>query len=323
MAHHCSGYAWALLALTLSLLLSNAACSTEHDTPGPSSQPHVPLSSSSARTKDALHLIPWTADILFVLDVRELRSQREHQAPIITHFDNFLRTAIDQRFNTDEIAAEEVDLFVYAASHSGYDNGAVLLQGDFHLENVRLKLQNEEYDQRTYRSQELWAGGDTYAILEDRLAVIASSHEPLVKEFIKVQDSTITSLHRLRHTPYAQLLGILRDAPMFFASGFNPDCDHRLLGCRPFGIRYDGTGPDQSTVHLTLALVLADQASAAAAADQHLDASDAMARLLHDHTSWGMSTLQLSLAQPVQVENLRSEDNILLAEAAIAVGRLP
>ena len=125
-----------------------------------------------------------------------------------------------------------MDLFVYAASHSGYDNGAVLLQGDFHLENVRLKLQDEEYDQRTYRNQELWAGGDTYAILEDHLSVIASSHEPLVKDFIKVQDSTITSLDRLRHTPYAQLLGILRDAPMFFASGFNRDCDHRLPVCR-------------------------------------------------------------------------------------------
>ena len=34
MAHHCSGYSWALLALTLSLLLSTAACSTEQDTPG-------------------------------------------------------------------------------------------------------------------------------------------------------------------------------------------------------------------------------------------------------------------------------------------------
>ena len=323
MAHRCSVYPWALLALILNLLLSSTACSTNQADSTQDTRPDGEPSATSQDTKNALELTPWTANILFVLDVRELREKADIHSALHESFANSLRNAIDKRFNTDEINSEEVDRFIYAASSAGYDSGAVLLQGDFHLDDIRRNWQDEGYNDRTYRSEEIWAGRDTYAIVERHRSVIASSHETLVKDFVRVHDGTITSLHRLRDAPYAQLLAVLRDAPMYFASGYNADCANRFVGCQAFGIRYESTVPDQSTIHLTVVLVLPDLPAAEAAAEERTDAVDTVTHILNANTSWAMEILGLPISREVELGNMRTEDNVLFIEAAMPLEASP
>ena len=199
-------------------------------------------------------------------------------------FTNSLRDATERRFNTDEITPEEVDLFIYAASTNRYDNGAVLLQGDFHVEDVRRHWQDEGYSHRTYRSQELWAGRDTYAIIEAHKSVIVSNHETFVKDFARVHDGTISSLHRLGDSHYAQLLAVLREAPIYFASGHSADCAHRLEDGQAFRIRFERPEADTNVIHVTMALVLTDPLAADAAADENMNAVDAATYILDAHT---------------------------------------
>ena len=306
-----------LIALTAILLICTTACSDTQTTPTRQTQPGTESSARPANLKKALELTPWTTNVLFVMDVKRLRDEADLDPELWRSFANSLRNAIDRRFNTDEITPEEVDLFVYAASTIGYDKGAVLLQGDFHPEDVRQKWQDEDYDQRTYRNQELWTGRDTYAIIETHKSVIASSHETLVKDFARVHDGTITSLHRLRDTHYAQLLAVLRDAPMYFASGHGADCAHRLEDCQAFGIRFERSESDRNVIHVAVALVIADPPAAAEAADEHTDAVDAATYILDAHTSWAGSILLMPPRLEAELGNVRVEDNVLYVEAAL------
>ena len=232
-------------------------------------------------------------------------------------FTNSFRDATKRRFNTDEITPEEVDQFIYAASTNRYDSGAVLLQGDFHVEDVRRHWQDEGYSHRTYRSQELWAGRDTYAIIEAHKFVIASNHETFVKDFARVHDGTITSLHRLGDSHYALLLAVLRGAPMYFESGHSADCAHWLGDCQAFRIRFERPEADTNVIHVTMALVLTDPLAADAAADENMNAVDAATYILDAHTSWAGEILGPPPRLETELVNIRTEVNILYIEAAI------
>ena len=307
------------IALMAILLICAAACSDTQTTPTREAQQGAESSATSENIKKALELTPWTTNILFVMDVRELREEADLHPELLVSFTNSLRDATEKRFNTDEITPEEVDLFIYAASKNRYDNGAVLLQGDFHVAEVRRKWQDEGYGHRTYRSQELWAGQDTYAIIEAQKSVIASSHETLVKDFARVHDGTITSLHRLRDSHYAQLLAVLREAPMYFASGHSADCAHRLEDCQAFGIRFEKWEADTNVIHVTVALVLTDLLAAEKAANERTNAVDTATYILDAHTLWAEGILGLPPRSKTELGNVRTGDNILYIEAAISL----
>ena len=257
------------------------------------------------------------------MDITELRQEAGLNPELMGTFANSLRNAIETRFNTYEITPEEVDLLIYAASTNSYDNGAVLLQGDFQLDDVRWKWQEENYHHRTYRGQEVWTGRDTYAVIEAQRSVIASSHETLVKDFVRIHDGTITSLERLRDSHYAQLLAVLSHAPMYFASGHSSNCAKRLEHCQAFGIRFENADTDTKVIHVTVAAVMPNPEAAAEAADQRTHAADAATYILDTNASWAERVLGLPPQMEAELGTIRAKDNIVYIEAAIPPEKSP
>ena len=115
-----------ITALTAILLICASACSGTQTIPTGESRPGAESSAKSENIKKALELTPWTTNILFVIDLKELRERADLHPELLVSFTNSLRDATETRFDTDEITPEEVDLFIYAASTNGYENGAVL-----------------------------------------------------------------------------------------------------------------------------------------------------------------------------------------------------
>ena len=262
-----------------------------------------------------LALMPSNIPFIFILDVKAARQSGERFPGHYPAFADSIEEAWERRLNTDEITAQQVGTFVY----TGWDNGAILLQGDLPFEDIRHQWQQDEYPKRDYRNYEIWDGKETYAILEDQNLVAGSEDDGIVRDFIRVHDGSRKSLAEDDQSELADLIARLPKSPAFFASVGDSNCSHRIKGCQAYGAAYTSMDERREKVTLTLAILLDTETRAKDALVEYDQADDTMKWFAESLTSWAGRTNGLYAAESVQIEDITRSGRTLLGRAIVDI----
>ena len=292
---------------------AGVGCSTEEDA-SPTGQPPNTQNTATPPVNhdEILTMVPSNiGGLIFILDMKAIRESRDQLPGDYLTFAQDIEQRIEGQLDTDEITANEVDTFVFAAP------GLILVRGDFKYEDIRFQWQGEDYRKRTYRGYEIWDGANTYAILEDRRTVIGSEHEAYVKDFIRVHDGSRTSLADEEDHELTRVIKKLGPAMATMAVSQDSDCSHRIKRCRAYGLTYISTDNHQGKAEINLALLLENEARARNVLEDYKKADETMQRFavrMAPGIHPGLPSID-----SVQIGEIRREGSFLLAQATVDI----
>ena len=158
------------------------------------------LGGGSAAAGSLLKLVPEDAQFIILLSPQTLREKPDDFPGDYDDFAEGLQETIEDEFNTEEIDLAQVGSFSGFAVNPDFQEGTILLQGDFAFDDLRDDWADQGFEADSYKGYELWQGQSYYALLEAEGALITSDSAELLKDIIKNLDRGSGSPWRRRRT---------------------------------------------------------------------------------------------------------------------------
>ena len=180
----------------------------------------------------------------------------------IDEFQDELRDDWDEDDNAFETDPESVQQFMAIGSPNG---GYVIVKGNFNFEDIKAALEDEDYDDGTYREREIWEDGNTSVALFEGSGVYVVGDSGQIKKILRALDQNdgfMESTAELRQALDRAQNGALAVAAADNCSGTYAA---NANGCRAAATAI--TGGNEDTTTYTSAAVFSSERRAETALD--------------------------------------------------------
>ncbi len=266
---------------------------------------------------DTLQLVPEDVEALLVLDVALVASNPRDFPGDADDFAKEILQEIDSELDTEEIGFNQIKEFVILV-HPQYGDEGLLITGDFPFDDIREDWDDQDFEDDSYRSYEIWDGDNYYVLLEDQRAIFVSDYEDFAKDVVKLIDDKEGSVAGSADSPMRSILDNLSPAPAVVAvvSDF---CDGIVSGCVGFGAAYAGADLDRQEVMTDLAVLFSSERRAERAFEDYDDTLELMEDVLDDFAEEADDFSGLPNAEGVDVDDLELKGLFITASGIIEV----
>ena len=180
----------------------------------------------------------------------------------IDEFQDELRDDWDEDSNAFETDPESVQQLLAIGSPNG---GYVIVKGNFNFEDIKAALEDEDYDDGTYREREIWEDGGASVALFEGSGVYVVGDSGQIKKILRALDQNDGFMEPA--TELRQALDRAQNGALAVAAADNCSATYaaNANGCRAAAIAV--TGGNEDTTTYTSAAVFSSERRAETALD--------------------------------------------------------
>ena len=276
------------------------------------------LGGGSAAAGSLLKLVPEDAQFIILLSPQTLREKPDDFPGDYDDFAEGLQETIEDEFNTEEIDLAQVGSFSGFAVNPDFQEGTILLQGDFAFDDLRDDWADQGFEADSYKGYELWQGQSYYALLEAEGALITSDSAELLKDIIKNLDRGSGSLADAEDNDLKRILDRLARSPLVFALA-GDSCGDAVRGCRGVGVAYAGADLDREEVATDLVVLFSNRRRSERAFDDYDDVAELMESILEGYVGVAGEFAVIPDADGVDVDDIAQDGDFVRGVGAIAL----
>ena len=217
---------------------------------------------SSASASSLLEMVPEESVSVSIADLRSIREDVD------------LEEVLDISSPVEEIDIEEIDEYVRVRLETG--EVVYLLEGISQFDDLRDDLDENGYQEDSYREYEVWIGPWSYALFEEEGRIVVSNRRDGTQEVLKTLYRGSGSLAKAEGTDLKRILDKLGDAPFVMAVAGDDLCSAKR--CQGYGstpTRYDIS---REKLHVDFVVLFSSERAAEAAEDDYDEVADFIER---------------------------------------------